>query len=106
MEKSQKARLTAKADVIKALAHPTRLFIAEELFHGRKCVCELVEDIDADFSTVSKHLSVMKKAGLIEDKKEGLKVFYSLKVPCVLGFISCIESVIRDNAKEQLDLLS
>lgn len=106
MDKATKAKLTAKANVIKALAHPTRLFIAEELQNGERCVCELVEDIEADFSTVSKHLSIMKKVGLIEDRKQGLKVFYSLKSPCILKFIGCIEDVIKDNAKEQLELLS
>lgn len=106
MDKATKAKLTAKANVIKALAHPTRLFIAEELQNGERCVCELVEDIEADFSTVSKHLSIMKKVGLIEDRKQGLKVFYSLKSPCILKFIGCIEDVIKDNAKEKLELLS
>ena len=106
MNKATKAKLSAKADVIKALAHPTRLFIAEELVNGEKCVCELVKDIGADFSTVSKHLSIMKKVGLIEDRKQGLKVFYTLKAPCVLKFIGCIENVIKENAKEQLELLS
>jgi len=85
----------AKADVLKALAHPTRLWMAEQLEGGERCVCEFVDAVGVDFSTVSKHLSVMKQAGIVEDEKRGKKVFYRLKVPCVLNFMNCIESVIQ-----------
>lgn len=84
----------AKAAVLKALAHPTRLWIVEQLHNKEHCVCTLVEQIDADFSTVSKHLSVLKNAGIIASEKRGQKVFYHLKCACVLEFISCIENVV------------
>ena len=80
---------------MKALAHSSRLLIVEELAKGEKCVCELVEMIGADFSTVSKHLAVLKNAGLIQDEKRGAQVFYSLLSPCVLNFFSCIESILK-----------
>ncbi len=89
------ARLKAQARILKALAHPTRLLLIEELARQTKCVCELREVADLDMSTVSKHLSVLRNAGIVEDEKRGLQVFYSLKTPCVLNFFRCVESVQR-----------
>jgi len=70
--------------------------IVEELAQGEKCVCELQEMIGADISTVSKHLAVMKKAGLVTDEKRGLQVYYRLLSPCVINFFECVESVIGE----------
>lgn len=69
------ARYKARAKVIKALAHPTRLFIVDEIAKEEQCVCELQEMIGADMSTVSKHLSVLREAGVVSDEKRGLIVF-------------------------------
>ncbi|MDD5092151.1 MAG: metalloregulator ArsR/SmtB family transcription factor [Candidatus Wallbacteria bacterium] len=84
-----------RARVLKALAHPTRLFLVEKLNEGECCVCKLVEHINADFSTVSRHLAVLKNAGILEDEKRGQLVFYRLRCPCVLKFIKCIEEAVR-----------
>ena len=105
MDKKQKALTEAKANVLKALGHPTRLWMAEQLEHGEKCVCELAEYIDADISTISKHLSVLKQAGVVEDEKRGKQVYYRLKVPCVLNYMACIEAVIKQQAEEQIRIL-
>jgi len=86
-------RYEAKARMMKALAHPTRLFMVEELAKGERCVCELRDMVGADISTVSKHLALLKAAGIVADDKRGLKVFYRLKTPCVLGFFDCVEQV-------------
>lgn len=85
-----------RARILKALAHPTRLFIVDELSRGERCVCELTELIGDDTSTVSKHLAVLKDAGILESDKRGLQVWYRLKVPCVLNFFGCLEAVIGD----------
>ncbi len=84
---------------MKALAHPSRLMMIEELSHGERCVCELTELVGADISTVSKHLAVLKKAGIVTDEKKGKQVYYRLKVPCVLNFFHCIESVITEGSR-------
>ena len=102
MNRKTQASCELKANVLKALAHPTRLFIVEELSAGPRCVCDLQKMIGADTSTVSKHLSLLKQAGIVSDDKQGLKVFYSLKVPCVMGFLDCVEAVLKSNAKAQL----
>ena len=104
MNPKAKARYQAKAKIIKAMSHPTRLFIVDELSKGERCVCKLTEMIGDDISTVSKHLSVLKNAGLISDEKRGTQVFYSLRCPCILEFFSCVESALKTNAKEQAAL--
>ena len=101
------ARYEARTKIIKAMAHPARLFIVDELSkHGERCVCELTEMVGTDMSTVSRHLSVLKGAGLVEDEKRGQMVFYRLRVKCVLDFFECIESVMACNAKNQQELLT
>ena len=95
-----KAQMEARAKVMKALAHPTRLFIVDELSRGERCVCDLTEKIGADVSTVSKHLSVLKGAGIVLDDKRGVQVFYRLRVPCILNFFGCVEAVLEEVGRE------
>lgn len=80
------------ADIFKALGHPARVSFIKKLHNGEKCVCDLVECVDLGWSTVSRHLSVLKEAGIIEDEKRGLQVFYKLKLPCVTELIHCLEN--------------
>ena len=96
--KSQR-KYEARVRVVKAMAHPTRMFIVDELSRSsERCVCELTEMVGADISTVSKHLSLLKNAGIIGDEKRGNQVFYRLKVPCIMDFFRCVETVIECNA--------
>lgn len=104
MDTKTQARFEARAKIIKAMAHPTRLFIVDELSRKERCVCELTEMIGADMSTVSRHLAILKGAGIVEDDKRGAQVFYSLRMGCVLAFFDCVESVIRSTAEAQLAL--
>jgi len=99
MNANMKAQYEQRAAVLKSLAHATRLFIVDELSKGERCVAELTEMVGADISTVSKHLSVLKSAGLVRDEKRGAQVYYSLRVPCVLGFFGCIEDVIKSDGE-------
>ena len=105
MDSKTQALFEARARIIKALAHPSRLFIIDRLSRQDYCVQELAEMIEADISTVSRHLSVLKNAGLVRDEKEGQKVFYKINCPCVLNFFTCVESVIATTVKEQAALL-
>jgi DNA-binding transcriptional ArsR family regulator len=98
------ARFKARSKIIKAMAHPTRLLIVDELSRKERCVCELTEMVGSDVSTVSKHLSVLRNAGIVRDEKRGSKVYYILRTPCILDFLSCVETVIKSRAEEQLEL--
>ena len=104
MDPRTQARCAARARVIKALAHPTRLFIGEELARGVRCVRELRELVGADLSTVSKHLALLKNAGILTDERRGAQVFYRLRVPCVLSFLGCIEAVLREGAAQAAEV--
>ena len=107
MDAKTLAKYEARARIIKALAHPARLLIVDELSqHGERCVCELTEMIGSDMSTVSRHLALLKGAGLVEDEKRGQMVFYRLRMQCILSFFDCIESVMACNAKRHKELMA
>lgn len=100
MDSDKKQKFEARARIIKALSHPTRLFILEELAKKEKCVNDLTKMIGSDISTVSKHLSVLKQVGIVGDEKRGLQVWYSLKIPCILNFFGCVEEVLKANINQ------
>lgn len=79
-----------EAAIFKALGHAARLQIVNELAAGERCVCDLVELTGLGWSTVSRHLTVLKAVGVIGDDKRGTQIFYSLKLPCVARFTSCL----------------
>ena len=107
MDAKTTARYEARAKVIKALAHPTRLLIVDELAqHGERCVCELTDFVGSDMSTVSRHLAQLKEAGVVELEKRGRMIFYRLRVKCLPKFFDCIESVIKCNAVSHQELIS
>jgi len=81
------------ARVSRAFGHPTRLFIVQQLAHGRRSVLELTEMTDSDASTISKHLTVLKNAGVVASEKEGSKVDYRLRVSPRGGLFTCMEEV-------------
>ncbi|HUU45204.1 MAG TPA: metalloregulator ArsR/SmtB family transcription factor [Acidobacteriota bacterium] len=100
MSVKTKHHYEARAKVIKAMAHPSRLLIIDALSRGERCVLELTELVGSDISTVSRHLAVMKNAGLVATEKSGTTVNYRLRVPCILNFFGCIESVLKEVAEE------
>jgi ArsR family transcriptional regulator len=96
-----------RAEILKALAHPSRLLIVDVLNdRGELCVCDLMEVVGSDQSTVSKHLGVLKQSGIIDHRREGKNSMYRLARPCVMTFFSCIEQVMKENLKEQRQLLA
>ena len=90
-----------RARILKALAHPSRLAMVDALADGEMCVCKLQEIVGSDMSTVSKHLAVLKAAGIVSDRKQGLQVFYRLEVTCIKCFLDCADAVVRNNATTQ-----
>ena len=98
-------RRESRARIIKALAHPTRLMIIEELSREARCVADLTDMAGADMSTVSRHLSVLKASGIIRDQRQGTKIYYRLRMPCIMDFFGCIDQVLEDSALQQLESL-
>ena len=86
----------AQAKVMKALAHPSRLLIIHALMNHELCVCELRDLLEQDISTVSRHLSVLKNAGLLKEEKRGLYVYYQLTCPCIGNFLNCVGQIVGE----------
>ena len=104
MDENTKAKYALRAKIVKAMAHPTRLYIVDMLSKGERCVCDLTEMVGADMSTISKHLTILKSAGIVQTDKRGTQVYYQLRMPCILNFFGCVESVLKETAEEQLEL--
>jgi DNA-binding transcriptional ArsR family regulator len=94
-----------QAEIAKAISHPLRIAVVDFLKDGEQCVCDIAKHVGSERSNVSRHLSVMVGAGVLEYRKEGLKVIYKLKTPCILDFFSCISDVLKQQAKESQKLL-
>jgi len=90
-----------RARVARALGHPTRLLLLDALRRKELCVGELTSLVGADQSTVSRHLGVLREAGLVEVRRAGATSRFRLICPCLEGFFSCIESVIAGNLARQ-----
>jgi DNA-binding transcriptional ArsR family regulator len=95
----QQARI--RADILKALAHPVRVLIVSTLTDGDQCVCKLNELADIDQSNISRHLAMLKKAGIVSDRREGMKVFYHLETPCILKAFECAVEVVKAESKRR-----
>lgn len=100
MTESQREKNELRTTILKALANLTRVCIMEKLREGPHSVSQLAERVRSDISTVSKHLSILKSAGLIEDKKEGTSVYYSLTTDSILNILASIDVVIRRNYEQ------
>jgi DNA-binding transcriptional ArsR family regulator len=105
MKKDTKMLYELKAEIIQAAAHPIRLAVIDFLAEGEQCVCDIVKHIGAQRSNVSRHLALMLRAGLLQSRKDGLKVIYSLKTPCIVKFLDCVEQALKEKMKTQSRLL-
>jgi DNA-binding transcriptional ArsR family regulator len=94
LDSGTRSRLETRARVIKALAHPTRLLVVEELSGGRNSVGELASAAGCDISTMSRHLSVLRGAGLVSVEKTANTVLCRLATPCITDFFECVDRVI------------
>jgi len=90
-----------RSEILKALAHPLRVLIVNALMAGDRCVCKLNELADINQSNISRHLAILKKAGIVSDRREGMKVFYRLETPCILKAFECAVEVVRAQAERR-----
>jgi DNA-binding transcriptional ArsR family regulator len=105
IDKKKQLMFEKQAQIIGGIAHPLRLAVINFLKDGPQCVCDIAQAVGSERSNVSRHLSVMVNAGLLEYRKEGLKVIYRLKCPCILDFLSCVTGVLKQQAKDNKKLL-
>jgi ArsR family transcriptional regulator, arsenate/arsenite/antimonite-responsive transcriptional repressor len=95
-----------KAHILKALAHPVRVRIFESLANGEKTVGDIVEMLGEKEANTSRHLAVLRNVGLVTTRKEGLNVYYSNKMPCLISMLSCVDQAICDLADEHVRIAS
>ncbi|HCA48742.1 MAG TPA: transcriptional regulator [Armatimonadetes bacterium] len=96
----------ARAEVMKALAHPSRLMMLDALAEKEMCVCELREIVGSSMPTVSRHLAQMRNAGIVDSRRDGNQIYYRLVVPCVLRMFSCIDAVLHSEAERTANALA
>ena len=106
MDRATQRLYKMKADVIAAAGHPIRLVAIDFLRNGEQCVCDIAKYVGAKRSNVSRHLGVLLKSGVVSQRKDGLKMMYALRTPCVLNFMQCVEGVLRENAREASKVLA
>ncbi len=78
-------------EVFKALGNPGRLTLVRTLMGGERCVCDLVHAVGLGWSTTSKHLEILREAGVVSSEKRGQKIFYRLELECVSHFVDCLD---------------
>lgn len=94
------------SNVFKALAHPTRIQIIKLLKNGEMCVCDILPNLDSEQSNTSQHLTILKNQGIVESRKDGSKVIYSIKNTEVLEMIDLAEAIILRQIEETKTLFS
>ena len=84
-----------RAEILKALAQPTRLKIIDFLRDGERCVCEIFPAIGEEQSNTSRHLNMMLAAGVLSRRKDGLKIYYAIKHREILEIIDIVTGIMR-----------
>ncbi|MBI5443801.1 MAG: winged helix-turn-helix transcriptional regulator [Deltaproteobacteria bacterium] len=94
--------LTWRAEILKAMAQPTRLALLEFLRKGEECVCRICPALGGNQPNISKHLALMKKAGVLDSRQEGTMTFYWIKDTRVFEILDLVDEMIRREARERL----
>lgn len=97
--------IAEQARIFKALGHPSRLLMVQALRDGEKCVCDLQALIGADMSTVSRHLAVLREAGVVRSEKRGTNIYYALALSCLATFLQCTGTLIAERIRQKSALL-
>lgn len=100
-----KQLIAEQAKIFKALGHPSRLLMVDALKTGEKCVCELQELVGDDMSTVSRHLAVLRQAGVVESEKRGTNIYYRLTLSCLGNFLDCTAQLLENRLASQIQMI-
>lgn len=102
----ERGLLEAQAKIFKALGHPSRLLMVEALQKGELCVCDLQLLVGDDMSTISRHLAVLREAGVVASRKEGTNIHYRLELCCLANFLRCTHDHLAKRLAGHLALLA
>ena len=105
MKNKDKKLFELQAQVFKALGHPVRLAVVSVLRDGEQAVSSLMGFTATEASNLSRHLDVLKKAGIVSHRREGLQVFYKLNMPCAISFFECVKEIVQARIMEESALL-
>lgn len=97
-KKLDEAEIKDEAEILKAMSDPCRLKILTLLKEGELCVCEIMIILDRQQSTTSHHLSILKDAGLIKERKDGRWSRYRLSEGAVIEMLNLVK-LIKDQSK-------
>lgn len=95
-----------QAKIFKALGHPSRLLMVDALRAGEQCVCDLQVLVGDDMSTVSRHLAVLREAGVVNSRKEGTNIYYRLELCCLDSFLGCTRAHVEKRIAAHAALLT
>jgi len=101
----EKGALHLKAEILKAMAQPTRLQILEFLRGGERCICEIIPAVQGEQSNISRHISLMQKSHLVTTRKDGVKVMVKVRDPKVFAILDQVCAILRNQMQEQRRLL-
>ncbi|WP_462325452.1 ArsR/SmtB family transcription factor [Desulfoplanes sp.] len=102
MKEIENQSIKPKAEIFKALGHPARLLMVEELSRGNRCVCELQRLVGSDISTVSKHLRILRKLGIVRTHRNRTQVIYELRLQCLGTFMQCVENFLDNRFDHEI----
>ena len=97
--------IAEQARIFKALGHPSRLLMVDALRDGEKCVCDLQALVGDDMSTVSRHLSVLREAGIVSSENRGTNIYYRLSLCCLETFLTCTGEIMERRVRAQMAML-
>ncbi|NIM06291.1 MAG: metalloregulator ArsR/SmtB family transcription factor [Armatimonadetes bacterium] len=93
-----------QAAMCKALGHPARIKLLELLRGGEECVCRLAPQVGVTESNLSQILAVLRRAGLVETRREGHAIFYRIRDPRIFKALDLMRSVLADQLDHVSDL--
>ncbi|MDA8270260.1 MAG: metalloregulator ArsR/SmtB family transcription factor [Actinomycetota bacterium] len=94
-----------KAELFKALGHPMRLRILELLMSGEKTVSELQAELEIEASSVSQQLSLMRARQLVDARKNGTNVFYTVRDPLIFDLLTIARQIFEHQVAQMSSLL-
>lgn len=95
-----------KADFLRALAHPTRLAVIEHLKVGERSVGQLVRKLGSEQSSLSKHLAVLRQAGILKSRQVKVSVYYSIRNKSIFQVLRPIAMILRETLKDGQKVLT
>ena len=94
-----------KADFFKVLGHPARIRILEVLRDGERSVSELIPEVGIESSHLSQQLGIMRRANLVQSRKEGSTVYYSVGDIALFDLLDIARAIITSSLSESQGLL-